>query len=200
MARKRKYKRKSKSKKSNTSIKNMAKGWVNKLAGPVVFWQQLSSKDYEVLNQSETYRNLDYLNKGKVAVNILIGSLTGQRVFAEHYTPTPNGQPRINPTGFLNKWLGVAILGKAYSRIGKQFDLPETASVNKIANKVAWGAIAGGTFDPPSPSGRITTYAISPNVVTQNRATTDRSYAVAQRNRSFVPLDSFNAETGSAFR
>ncbi len=200
MARKRKYKRKSKSKKSNTSIKNMAKGWVNKLAGPVVFWQQLSSKDYEVLNQSDSYRQLDYLNKGKVAVNILVGSLTGQRVFAEHYTPTPNGQPRINPTGFLNKWLGVAILGKAYSRIGKQFDLPETASVNKIANKVAWGAIAGGTFDPPTPSGRITTYAISPNVVTQNRATTDRSYAVARSSRNYVPLDSFNAETGSAFR
>jgi len=199
MAKKRKYKGKSKTKK-NTSIKNMAKGWVNKLAGPVVFWQQLSSKDYEVLNQSETYRQLDYLNKGKVAVNILVGSLTGQRVFAEHYTPTPNGQPRINPTGFLNKWLGVAILGKAYSRIGKQFDLPETASVNKIANKVAWGAIAGGTFDPPSPSGRVTTYAISPNVMTQNRATTDRSYAVAQRNRRFVPLDSFDYSTGSAFR
>ena len=200
MARKRKYKRKSKSKKNNSSIKSMAKGWVNKLAGPVVFWQQLSSKDYEVLNQSETYRQLDYLNKGKVAVNILIGSLTGQRVFAEHYTPTPNGQPRINPTGFLNKWLGVAILGKAYSRIGKQFGLPETASINKIANKVAWGAIAGGTFDPPSPSGRVTTYAISTNVMTQNRATTDRSYAVAQSSRNYVPLDSFNAETGSAFR
>ena len=200
MARKRKYKRKSKSKKSNTSIKNMAKQWVNKLAGPVVFWQQLSSKDYEVLNQSETYRNLDYLNKGKVAVNILVGSLTGQRVFPEHYTPTPNGQPRLNPTGFLNKWLALAIGGKAYARIGKQFGLPETASINKIANKVAWGAIAGGTFDPPSPSGRITTYAVSPNVMTQNRATTDRSYAVAQRNRNFVPLDSFNAETGSAFR
>ena len=200
MARKRKYKRKSKSKKSNTSIKNMAKGWVNKLAGPVVFWQQLSSKDYEVLNQSESYRQLDYLNKGKVAVNILVGSLTGQRVFPEHYTPTPNGQPRLNPTGFLNKWLALAIGGKAYARIGKQFGLPETASINKIANKVAWGAIAGGTFDPPSPSGRITTYAISPNVVTQNRATTDRSYAVAQRNRRFVPLDSFDYSTGSAFR
>jgi len=200
MARKRKYKRKSKSKKSNTSIKNMAKGWVNKLAGPVVFWQQLSSKDYEVLNQSESYRQLDYLNKGKVAVNILVGSLTGQRVFPEHYTPTPNGQPRLNPTGFLNKWLALAIGGKAYARIGKQFGLPETASINKIANKVAWGAIAGGTFDPPSPSGRTTTYAISPNVVTQNRATTDRSYAVAQSSRNYVPLDSFNAETGSAFR
>ena len=200
MARKTKRRRKSKSKKSNTSIKNMAKDWVNKLAGPVVFWQQLSSKDYEVLNQSESYRQLDYLNKGKVAVNILVGSLTGQRVFAEHYTPTPNGQPRLNPTGFLNKWLALAIGGKAYARIGKQFGLPETASINKIANKVAWGAIAGGTFDPPSPSGRITTYAVSPNVMTQNRATTDRSYAVAQRNRNFVPLDSFNAETGSAFR
>mgnify|MGYP001171813327 FL=1 len=200
MARKRKYKRKSKSRKSNTSIKNMAKGWVNKLAGPVVFWQQLSSKDYEVLNQSDSYRQLDYLNKGKVAVNILVGSLTGQQPFREHYTPTPNGQPRLNPTGFLNKWLALAIGGKAYARIGKQFGLPETASINKIANKVAWGAIAGGTFDPPSPSGRITTYAVSPNVMTQNRATTDRSYAVAQSSRNFVPLDSFNAETGSAFR
>ena len=200
MARKRKYKRKSKSKKNNTSIKNMAKGWVNKLAGPVVFWQQLSSKDYEVLNQSEAYRNLDYLNKGKVAVNILIGSLTGQRVFAEHYTPTPNGQPRLNPTGFLNKWLALAIGGKAYARIGKQFGLPETASINKIANKVAWGAIAGGTFDPPSPSGRVTTYAISPSVVTQNRATTDRSYAQAQSNTSYLPLDSFDYSTGSALR
>jgi len=200
MARKRKYKRKSKSKKSNTSLKNMAKGWVNKLAGPVVFWQQLSSKDYEVLNQSETYRNLDYLNKGKVAVNILVGSLTGQRVFPEHYTPTPNGQPRINPTGFLNKWLALAIGGKAYAKIGKQFGLPETASINKISNKVAWGAIAGGTFDPPSPSGRVTTYAISPNVMTQNMATTDRSYAVAQRNRQYIPLDSFDYSTGSALR
>ena len=200
MAKKRKYKRKSKSKKNNSSIKSMAKGWVNKLAGPVVFWQQLSSKDYEVLNQSESYRQLDYLNKGKVAVNILVGSLTGQQPFREHYTPTPNGQPRLNPTGFLNKWLALAIGGKAYAKIGKQFGLPETASINKIANKVAWGAIAGGTFDPPSPSGRITTYAVSPNVVTQNRATTDRSYGVAQSSRNFVPLDSFDYSTGSALR
>ena len=176
MARKRRRLRRNKTKK-NTSLKNMAKGWVNKLAGPVVFWQQLSSKDYEVLNQSDSYRQLDYLNKGKVAVNILVGSLTGQKVFAEHYTPTPNGQPRINPTGFLNKWLGVAILGKAYSRIGKQFGLPETASVNKIANKVAWGAIAGGTFDPPSAnphqqtSGSYSTAHVTP-VITQNRAVT----------------------------
>jgi len=200
MARKRKYKRKSKSKKSNTSIKNMAKDWVNKLAGPVVFWQQLSSKDYEVLNQSESYRQLDYMNKGKVAVNILVGSLTGQRVFAEHYTPTPNGQPRINPTGFLNKWLGVAILGKAYSRIGKQFGLPETASVNKISNKVAWGAIAGGTFDPPSPAGRVSTYNILPNVATQNIAMRRTLNRRAESNVGYVPLDSFDYSTGSAFR
>ena len=200
MARKRKYKRKSKSKKSNTSIKNMAKDWVNKLAGPVVFWQQLSSKDYEVLNQSESYRQLDYMNKGKVAVNILVGSLTGQRVFAEHYTPTPNGQPRINPTGFLNKWLGVAILGKAYSRIGKQFGLPETASVNKISNKVAWGAIAGGTFDPPSPAGRVSTYNILPNVATQNIALRRTLNRRAESNVGYVPLDSFDYSTGSAFR
>ena len=200
MARKRKYKRKSKSKKSNTSIKNMAKDWVNKLAGPVVFWQQLSSKDYEVLNQSESYRQLDYMNKGKVAVNILVGSLTGQRVFAEHYTPTPNGQPRINPTGFLNKWLALAIGGKAYARIGKQFGLPETASVNKISNKVAWGAIAGGTFDPPSPAGRVSTYNILPNVATQNIAMRRTLNRRAESNVGYVPLDSFDYSTGSAFR
>ena len=200
MARKKKYKKRKSKTKKNTSIKNMAKDWVNKLAGPVVFWQQLSSKDYEVLNQSESYRQLDYLNKGKVAVNILVGSLTGQRVFAEHYTPTPNGQPRINPTGFLNKWLGVAILGKAYSRIGKQFGLPETASVNKISNKVAWGAIAGGTFDPPSPAGRVSTYNILPNVATQNIAMRRTLNRRAESNVGYVPLDSFDYSTGSAFR
>ena len=178
----------------------MAKQWVNKLAGPVVFWQQLSSKDYEVLNQSESYRNFDYLNKGKVAVNILVGALTGQRVFGEHYTPTPNGQPRINPTGFLNKWLGVAILGKAYSRIGKQFDLPETASVNKIANKVAWGAIAGGTFDPPTPGGVVSTYAISPNVSTQNISMRRNLNRQFEGTVGYVSPDSFDPSTGSALR
>lgn len=178
----------------------MAKSWVNKLASPIVFWQQLSSKDYEELNKSETYRNLDYLNKGKVAVNILVGALTGQRVFAEHYTPTPNGQPRINPMGWLNKWLGVAVLGKAYERVGKGFGLPETASVGKIANKVAWGAIAGGIFDPPTPGGVVSTYAISPSVSTQNismRRDLNRRFEGAV---GYVPPDSFDPSTGSAFR
>ena len=199
MARKRGRKRKSKAKK-NSSIKSMAKSWVNKLASPVVFWQQLSSKDYEELNKSESYRNLDYLNKGKVAVNILVGALTGQRVFAEHYTPTPNGQPRINPMGWLNKRLGVAVLGKAYERVGKGFGLPETASVGKIANKVAWGAIAGGIFDPPTPGGVVSTYAITPSVSTQNismRRDLNRRFEGAV---GYVPPDSFDPSTGSAFR
>jgi hypothetical protein len=190
MARKRRRSRRNKTKK-NTSLKNMAKGWVNKLAGPVVFWQQLSSKDYEILNQSDSYRQLDYLNKGKVAVNILVGSLTGQKVFPEHYTPTPNGQPRINPTGFLNKWLGVAILGKAYSRIGKQFGLPETASVNKISNKVAWGAIAGGTFDPPS---------VNPHQQTSSSYSTAHVTPVITQNRAVTKMQSYDLSTQGAFR
>lgn len=199
MARKRGRKRKSKAKK-NSSIKSMAKSWVNKLASPVVFWQQLSSKDYEELNKQESYRNLDYLNKGKVAVNILVGALTGQRVFAEHYTPTPNGQPRINPMGWLNKWLGVAVLGKAYERVGKGFGLPETASVGKIANKVAWGAIAGGIFDPPTPGGVVSTYAISPSVSTQNISMRRNLNRQFEGTVGYVSPDSFDPSTGSAFR
>ena len=70
MVRKTKRKRKSKSKKSNTSIKNMAKGWVNKLAGPVVFWQQLTWKDYSILNADQNYRNADIVTKLKVASNL----------------------------------------------------------------------------------------------------------------------------------
>ena len=199
MARKRGRKRKSKAKK-NSSIKSMAKSWVNKLASPVVFWQQLSSKDYEELNKSEAYRSLDYLNKGKVAVNILVGALTGQRVFAEHYTPTPNGQPRINPMGWLNKWLGVAVLGKAYERVGKGFGLPETASVGKIANKVAWGAIAGGIFDPPTPGGVVSTYAITPSVSTQNISMRRNLNRQFESTVGYVSPDSFDPSTGSAFR
>ena len=78
--------------------------------------------------------------------------------------------------------------------------LPEQAAIGRIGTKIIYGGAVGGFFDPPSPRGRVSTYAVTPNVMVQNRATTDRSYGVARRNRGFVPLDSFDYSTGSAFR
>ena len=65
--------------------------------------------------------------------------------------------------------------------------LPEYRAINKIANKIAFGSAIGGFFDPPSAKGRISTYAVSPSVTTQNRATTNRSIAQYNRNLSYDP-------------
>jgi hypothetical protein len=187
-------------KKRKGSIKSMARKAANTLAAPVAFWSQLTQKDYEVLNASPQYHALDYIGKLKVAANILTGSLTGKVLFGDQYNPSPNGSPRINPAGVINKWTGIGVAGKLYSVIGKQMGLPEAAAVGRIGTKIIYGGAVGGFFDPPSPRGRVSTYAVTPNVMVQNRATTDRSYGVARSNRRFVPLDSFDYSTGSAFR
>ena len=199
MARKTRRRRKNKTSK-NKSIKSMVRKAADKLAAPVAFWSQLSQKDYEVLNASPQYHALDYLGKLKVASNILTGSLTGKVLFSDQYNPSPDGNPRINPAGVINKWTGIGIAGKIYSLVGKQMGLPEQATIGKIGTKLIYGGAVGGFFDPPSAQGRVSTYAVTPNVMVQNRATTDRSYGVARRNRGFVPLDSFDYSTGSAFR
>jgi len=197
MARKRRRKNKNK---KHSSIKSMIRKVVNQGAAPLAFWQQLSEKDYTVLNASPEYRELDYLGKLKVAANILTGSLTGRVAFSDQYNPSPSGQPRINPAGIINKWTGIGIAAKIYGKIGRSMKLPEAASIDRIGSKVIFGGAIGGFFDPPSPGGRITTYAVTPNVTTQNIAQTRRTYTNRMKNVGYVPPDSFDYSTGSAFR
>ena len=187
-------------KKRRGSVKSMVRKAADKLAAPVAFWSQLSQKDYEVLNASPQYHALDYLGKLKVAANILTGSLTGKVAFSDQYNPSPNGSPRINPAGVINKWTGIGLAGKIYSMVGKQMGLPEQAAIGRIGTKIIYGGAVGGFFDPPSSQGRITTYAVTPNVMVQNRATTQRRNQQFRRNLNYVPPDSFDYSTGSAFR
>jgi len=199
MARKNKRRRKNKNSK-HKSIKSMIRQVVNKGSAPLAFWQQLSEKDYQVLNATTEYRSLDYLGKLKVASNILTGSLTGRVLFSDQYNPSPSGQPRINPAGIINKWTGIGIAGKIYGVIGKSMKLPESATIDRIGSKLIFGGGIGGFFDPPSPAGRITTYAVTPNVRTQNIAQVRTQYARRMSNVGYVPPDSFDYSTGSAFR
>ena len=199
MARKTRRRRKNKTSK-NKSIKSMVRQAANKLAAPVAFWSQLSQKDYEVLNASPQYHALDYIGKLKVAANILTGSLTGRVLFSDQYNPQPGGQPRINPAGIINKWVGIGLAGKIYSMVGKQMGLPEQAAIGRIGTKIIYGGAVGGFFDPPSAQGRVSTYAVTPNVMVQNRATTQRRHSQFRRNLNYVPPDSFDYSTGSAFR
>jgi hypothetical protein len=186
MAKKRR--RKKNSKNGRKSIKSMARSWANKLASPVAFWSQLTEKDYQLLNATPEYQQLDYLGKLKVASNILTGSLTGKVLFNDQYNPSPNGQPRINPSGVINKWTGIGVAGKLYGAVGRQMKLPEAATIDKIGTKLIYGGAVGGFFDPPgNPGGYVSTRNVTPNVMTQNRATTARSFAVAQRNLSYDP-------------
>jgi len=202
MANKRKTKkqRAAAAKKRRGSVKSMVRKAADKLAAPVAFWSQLSQKDYEVLNASPQYHALDYLGKLKVAANILTGSLTGKVAFSDQYNPSPNGSPRINPAGVINKWTGIGLAGKIYSMVGKQMGLPEQAAIGRIGTKIIYGGAVGGFFDPPSAQGRVSTYAVTPNVMVQNRATTQRRHSQFQSNLNYVPPDSFDQSTGSAFR
>ena len=186
MAKKRRRSRKNKTR-SKDSIKSWIRKGINTVAGPVAFWNQLSEKDYQVLNATPEYRALDYMGKAKVAVNIITGSMTGRVLFSDQYNPSPNGNPRINPAGVINKWTPVWLIGKIYGKVGKSMKLPEYASINKISNKILFGSVIGGFFDPPSAQGRISTYAVSPSVTTQNRATTTRSIAQFNRNLGYDP-------------
>ena len=197
MANKRKTKkqRAAAAKKRRGSIKSMARKAADKLAAPVAFWSQLSQKDYEVLNASPQYHALDYLGKLKVASNILTGSLTGRVLFSDQYNPQPGGQPRINPAGIINKWVGIGLAGKLYGKIGKSMKLPEASMIDRVGSKLIFGGAVGGFFDPPgNPGGYVSTANVTPNVMVQNRSQTNRAFATAQRNRSF------DSSTGSAFR
>ena len=197
MANKRKTKkqRAAAAKKRRGSIKSMARKAADKLAAPVAFWQQLSEKDYQVLNATTEYRSLDYLGKLKVASNILTGSLTGRVLFSDQYNPSPSGQPRINPAGIINKWTGIGVMGKLYGVLGKSMKLPESATIDRVGSKLIFGGAVGGFFDPPgNPGGYVSTANVTPNVMVQNRAQTNRAFATAQRNRSF------DSSTGRAFR
>ena len=184
MAKKRRKKNK---KAKHESLKSYIRKGINTVAGPVAFWNQLSEKDYQVLNATPEYRALDYMGKAKVAVNIITGSMTGRVLFSDQYNPSPNGNPRINPAGVINKWTPVWLIGKIYGKVGKSMKLPEYASINKISNKILFGSVIGGFFDPPSAQGRVSTYAVSPSVTTQNRATTTRSIAQFNRNLGYDP-------------
>jgi len=200
MSRKRGRKRKAK-KNGSKSIKSMIRQVVSKGSAPLAFWQQLSEKDYQVLNADSNYRALDYLGKLKVASNILTGSLTGRVLFSDQYNPQPGGQPRINPAGIINKWVGIGIAGKIYGKVGKSMKLPEASMIDRVGSKLIFGGAVGGFFDPPGNNGgRVSTANVTPNVMVQNRSQTNRAFATAQRNRNFVPVDSFDYSTGSAFR
>jgi len=200
MARKRR-RRSSKKRNGSKSIKSMVRQIVNKGSAPLAFWQQLSEKDYQVLNADGNYRALDYLGKLKVASNILTGSLTGRVLFSDQYNPQPGGQPRINPAGIINKWVGIGVAGKLYGKIGKSMKLPEASMIDRVGSKLIFGGAVGGFFDPPgNPGGYVSTANVSPNVMVQNRSQTNRAFATAQRNRDFVPSGGFDSSTGSAFR
>ena len=191
MARKRRRSRKNKTK--GSSMTSKVTSIVNKLASPVAFWTQLTSKDYQILNADQNYRNLPNLEKAKVAVNILTGSITGHVLFPNHYNPSSNGEPRINPAGVLNKTVGIGVMGKLYGAVGKQFKLPQYANINRISNKVIYGGAVGGFFDPPSAnphqqSGRAYATAHVTPVITQNRAVTRSG------------MQSYDLSTQGAFR
>ena len=166
----------------------MIRKFVTKATAPAVFWQQLTSKDYTILNADPQYRNADIVTKLKVAANLLTAPLSGQVIFKDQYNPTPNGQPRLNPGGVLNKWVGVAIAGKIYGAVGKTMKLPESSYIDKLSNKIAYSGLVGGFFDNPPQQQSGSSYS------------TARLTPVISRNRAVTSMNVYDPSIRGAFR
>ena len=174
MAKKRRRSRKNKNNSKSTGVK--VYDTVSKLAPWYTFFSQLTSKDYEALQQqAPEYRNADLQTKAKVFVNMVGGRLAGFTPFkGDHVFGTDDIKFTINPGGVVNKFSGVSLAGLLYSRLPMKF-LPEKARVGSLAKKTLTASILGGLFDAP-PAGQANTQVSTPRVnyggspvITQNR-------------------------------
>jgi len=113
------------------------------VVGPLVFIEQLTSKDTATINSQTTW-----LAKFQVLSNVVTGRIFGINFFG-NVTKFPQ---TMNPAGMLNKWtyLGAGMI--AYSELGRRLlpgILPKTGLVGSYGKRILPAALAGGFFDAP---------------------------------------------------
>lgn len=103
----------------------------------------------------------DIKTKFEWYINQLAGRTTGLQPFTG--VGAPGGEPfTFNMWGFLNKFLGVAIIAKIYKELG----LPYSTTVHNILWPIGVGGTIGGFFDPGDP--RAASRPSSSNMSTSN--------------------------------
>ena len=179
-----KRKRSSSSKTMGNKIYNVVKS----VAPFLAFGNQITAKDYEVLNQQSSYKNENVATKAKIFSNIVLGRLTG-------ITPFKNGNMygsettpfTINPSGVVNKWTGLGVAGLIYKNLPIKA-LPQKSKVGTIAKSLLLGGGIGGLFDAPdSMSMGGATMTTSPQVLGNNMTVRQQNRKVTQEIGRFSP-------------
>ena len=118
---------------------------------PLVFVQQLTSKDTAVIDSQPTTTG-----RLKTIVNDITGRVTGFNIFQD----VPRFQQTMNPSGIWNQYtatgVGALIAGEVINRVGSSMKIPKVSSggkkIRNIGASVIIPAKVGGFFDAPQAS------------------------------------------------
>jgi len=162
----------------------------------LAFGNQITAKDYEVLNQQANYKNENIATKAKIFTNIVAGRMTG-------ITPFKNGNMygsettpfTINPNGLINKWTGLGVAGLIYKNLPIKA-LPQKSKVGSISKGFLLGGGVGGLFDAPDMSIGSPSMTTSPQVLGRNMTVIQQNRKVTQETGRFSPS---NDPTTSGF-
>ena len=155
-------------------------GLVKNVAPWVAFGNQITAKDYQVLNQQASYKNESIATKAKIFANIVAGRMTGVTPFKSGNLYGSETTPfTVNPSGIANKWTGLGVAGLIYKNLPIK-QLPQKGKIGVIAKRILISGAIGGLFDAPDGTNTITT--TSPkvlgthmSVISQNRQATTQS-------------------------
>ena len=170
---------------------------VKSVAPFLAFGNQITAKDYEVVNATAGYKNESIATKAKIFTNIVTGRMTGITPFKNGNLYGSETTPfTINPNGLINKWTGLGVAGLIYKNLPIK-QLPQKSKVGTIAKGLLLGGGVGGLFDAPeSMSIGSPSMTSSPQVLGRNMTVIQQNRKVTQETGRFSPS---NDPIGSGF-
>lgn len=141
-------KRKNGNKSKKASFGNMLWKGVKVLAGPLVFVEQVSHNDREIMG--DAFNSAPASQKGKILINILLGRTVGISPFADEV----QAPQTINFSGIFNRWSGLGAGMKVYSLLARSIKvdnrtiLPHASKIDSLGTSVLTSGVAGGVFSP----------------------------------------------------
>mgnify|MGYP004451044577 FL=1 len=177
-----------------TSAGDRVYGLIKSVIPWVAFGNQITAKDYEVLNQQAGYKNENIATKAKIFANIVIGRMSGMTPFKGANLYNSDTTPfTVNPSGIANKWTGLGVAGLIYKNLPIK-QLPQKGKIGSIAKRILISGAIGGLFDAPDGSNRIS--MSSPQVLGNNMSVISQNRQATTQSGMYSPSSD---PTGSAF-
>ncbi|MHC4397263.1 MAG: hypothetical protein ACYS1A_16620 [Planctomycetota bacterium] len=111
--------------------------------GALGFIYGVTSEDIDVAIEQGVWNNRNAEGKARYIIHNLLSRTTGYSPFEQEEGVGPGFT--INPAGFMNRGLAIAIGAYLY----KEFGLPYANTVEKLLKPLGTGMAIGGIFDPP---------------------------------------------------